>query len=100
MNSFHYEESFDFEKSGFNGDDADDILNVTISEQEIYTAIRNLKSGKSAGFDGILNEYIKCTQNILMPLYSKLFNIIFETGTLLDTWLEGKIRPILKKQGR
>ena len=59
MNSSHYEESFDFEESGFNGDDADDILNVVISEQEIYTAIRNLKSGKSAGFDGVLNEYYK-----------------------------------------
>ena len=98
MNSSHYEESFDFETSGFNCDDADDILNVAISEQDRYTAIRNLKSGKSAGFGGILNEYIKCTQNILMPLYSKLLNIIFETGTLPDTWLEGRIRPILKNK--
>lgn len=99
VNSSRYEESFDFEESGFNGEDADDILNVAISEQEICTAIRNLKSGKSAGLDGILNEYIKCTQNILMPLYSKLFNIIFETGTLPDTWLEGRIRPIFKNKG-
>ena len=70
-----------------------------MSEQEIYTTIRNLKSSKSAGFDGILNEYIKCTQNVLMPLYSKLFNIIFETGILPDTWLEGRIRPIFKNKG-
>lgn len=100
MNSSHYEESFDFEESGFDGDDADDILNVAISEQENYTAIRNLKSSKAAGFDGILNEYIKCKiHNILMPLYFKLFNIIFETGTLPDTWLEGRIRPIFKNKG-
>ena len=34
-----------------------------------------------------------------MPLYSKLFNIIFDTGILPDAWLEGKIRPIYKNKG-
>ena len=34
-----------------------------------------------------------------MPLYSKLLNIIFETGILPDTWLEGRIRPIFKNKG-
>lgn len=34
-----------------------------------------------------------------MPLYIKLFNFIFETGFIPDTWLEGKIRPIFKNKG-
>ena len=34
-----------------------------------------------------------------MPLYIKLFNFIFETGIIPDTWLEGKIRPIFKNKG-
>ena len=34
-----------------------------------------------------------------IPLYLKLFNIIFETGTLPDSWLEGRIIPIYKNKG-
>lgn len=34
-----------------------------------------------------------------MPLLIKLFNIIFETGFLPESWLEGRIRPIFKNRG-
>lgn len=34
-----------------------------------------------------------------MPVYIKLFNTIFDTGTLPEAWLEGKIRPIYKNKG-
>ena len=34
-----------------------------------------------------------------MSLYFKLFNIIFETGILPESWLEGKIRLIFKNKG-
>lgn len=92
-------ESFDFEDSVFNIGDPDEILNVAISQTEISSAIRGLKTGKSPGYDEILNEYIKCTEHLLMPVYIKLFNTIFDTGTLPEAWLEGKIRPIYKNKG-
>ena len=60
-------------------------------ENEVNLAIRNLKSGKSAGLDGIVNEHIKTTAHLTMPLYTKHFNIIIETGILPDSWLEGRI---------
>ena len=35
----------------------------------------------------------------MMPLYVAFFNLIFNSGVLPDSWLEGAIRPIYKKKG-
>ncbi|MEW8548196.1 MAG: reverse transcriptase family protein, partial [Candidatus Thiodiazotropha sp.] len=89
----------DFDDSDYRIDDDDDILNSSISDSEIRMAVRQLKNGKAPGFDGILNEYIKHSCELLMPFYLKLFNTIFESGIFPDSWLEGKIRPIYKNKG-
>ena len=90
----------DFDDSEFKKDDDDNILNSSISESEIRKAISQLKNGKTPGFDGILNEHIKNSCKIFMPLYLKLFNTVFETGIFPDSWHEGKIRPVYKKKQR
>ena len=36
---------------------------------------------------------------MFIPLYTKLFNTIFETGILSESWLEGIIKPIFKNKG-
>ena len=54
-----------------------DILNCEITEQEIHTVVSKLQNNKAAGQDGILNEYLKSTLHILMPVYLKLFNIVY-----------------------
>ena len=96
INTSEINETFDFAESEY---DADIILNSNISEEEISTAINGLKLGKSPVHDEILNEHIKSTQCLFMPLYIKLFNTIFDTGILPEVWLEGKIRPIYKNKG-
>ena len=58
-----------------------------------------MKNGKAAGDDKIPNEYIKSTKDIFLPVYEKLFNIVFDLGILPDAWLEGTIRPIYKNKG-
>lgn len=83
-------ETLNLDQAGFSPDDADEILNIPISEKEISDAISSLKNGKPAGLDCILNEYIVNTEQLLMPLYFKLSNIIFETGILPESWLVGK----------
>lgn len=80
-------------------DDNDSILNSPITDREILKCIRSLKNNKACGNDDIINEYIKNTSNIMMPLYNSFFNLILETGILPDTWLEGIIRPIYKHKG-
>ena len=77
----------------------DSALNARFTELEIKEVISKLKSGKAAGIDQILNEYIKSTANIVMPLYVSLFNKILDTGTFPEDWTLGMIVPIFKKKG-
>ena len=75
-------------------------LNAPILDKEILHAIRNLHNNKaSSQFDNILNEYIKNSQNVLLPVLRKLFNVIFDSGCIPDVWCKGIIVPIYKKKG-
>ena len=74
-------------------------INTQITETEIYTAIKNLKNNKSSGPDKILNEHIKYTADLMMPVYIQLFNLIFDTGLIPETWTLGNILPIYKNKG-
>ena len=51
------------------------------------------------GDDQVKNEYIKSTIHLLLPLYEKLFNIIFSSGIVPNSWLEGNVKPIYKNKG-
>ena len=80
-------------------DPGSEILNKYISADEICKCIKTLKNKKCPGDDQILNEYIKSTQHIFLPLYVKLFNTVFDSGFIPSAWLEGIIRPIYKNKG-
>ena len=80
-------------------DDNNEILNSPITESEILKCIKALKNNKACANDEIINEYIKNTSHIMLPLYTSFFNLIFETGYLPEAWLEGIIMPIYKKKG-
>ncbi len=54
-------------------------LDKLFTIEEIKCAIRKLKCGKSSGTDGIVNEYLKHSPDILAELYVKLFNQILAT---------------------
>ena len=58
--------------------------------------IKDLKNDKAPGYDNIINEYIKSTMHLLMPLYLKLFNKILDTGVVPEIWTLGMIMPIYK----
>ena len=76
-----------------------ELLNSSITEGEILKCINSLKNNKSSANDRIINEYLKTTANMMLPIYVSYFNLIFDTGIIPDTWLEGIIRPIYKKNG-
>ena len=76
-----------------------EILNGEFTNEEILKCIRNLKNGKASGYDKILNEYIKSSCDILMPVYVKLFNRVLNDGQLPQDWLIGMILPIYKNKG-
>ena len=62
-------------------------------------AVKNLNNGKASGEDDTINEYIKSTVNQVLPIYVKLFNLIFSSGIIPDSWLIGIIRPIYTNKG-
>ena len=75
-------------------------INQPITEKEIQEAIKQLKNNKSHGFDKILNEHLNTTINVMSPIYVKLFNIIYDTGIVPDSWTQGSIFPMAVKISR
>ena len=75
------------------------LLNNPITENEIFKCIKDLKNGKACGDDHIINEYIKSTSELFMPVYVKLFNIVLDSGCVPDLWLVGNIIPFYKNKG-
>ena len=75
-------------------------LNSIITESEILKCINGLNNGKSSSpNDNIINEYIKQSKGLMMPIYVKLFNSVLDTGFLPVSWLNGIIIPIYKNKG-
>ncbi len=55
-------------------------LNCSFTENEIEKHITYLKSAKAPSpADNIVNEYIKSTKDIMLPIYTNLFNRIMNT---------------------
>ena len=75
-------------------------INQPITEKEIQEAIKQLKNNKSHGFDKILDEHLNTTINVMSPIYVKLFNIIYDTGIVPDSWTQGSIFPMAVKISR
>ena len=99
LNSDDKNDNQSFPLDDFCLEDDDVILNSEIQEDEILHCINSLKNGKSAGDDRILNEYLKSTKTIFLPVYKKLFNNILNTGIIPESWLNGIIKPIFKNKG-
>ena len=74
-------------------------INGNITEKEILSATKLLKNNKSSGLDNILNEYIKLTIHVMIPIYQKLFNLILDTGIVPESWTCGVIKPIFRNKG-
>jgi predicted peroxiredoxin len=74
-------------------------INNQITDEEIIKAVKTLKNNKSPGLDNILNEHIKISINKMLPIYNKLFNVIFNTGQIPVNWTKGVILPIYKNKG-
>ena len=75
-------------------------INSPITESENCACIHNLKNCKaSSPSDNILNEYLKATVELMLPLYTKLFNNVPVTGMMSTSWLNGVSVHIFKNKG-
>jgi hypothetical protein len=75
------------------------FINADFTDEEIKSVVKTLKNNKSPGEDLIINEFIKCTIDIMCPVYRKLFNIVLKSGIIPESWTKGIIIPIFKKKG-
>ena len=72
-------------------------LNVPIDRNEVYIAVKELKTGKSGGDDLPINELFVHGKDILVPYLTNLFNYSFESGVFPSAWTEGLLVPLHKK---
>ena len=56
-------------------------INGQITADEISKSSKDLKIEKTCYHDNIINEYIKSSVYLLIPIYVKLFNCILVPGT-------------------
>ena len=61
-------------------------INVPFTENEIRNAIKSLKNNKATGVDLILNEHLKILSHIISPILVDLFNLVFDTGIIPESW--------------
>ena len=63
-----------------------EILNRPFTPQEIMEALAKLKNNKSGGSDQIINEFLKHSRHEFAPYYTRIFNLILESGHMPDDW--------------
>ena len=71
-------------------------MHVTV--EEVCSAIKCSKSGKSPDHDGITNEHIKFGSKYVPVLLSLLFTMIFIHGYLLKGFMLSSIVPLVKNK--
>ena len=71
-------------------------LDEVISFDEVCIAIKNMKSHKSPGVDGISAEVYKTLPDHLVHLLPEIFNGIQVTGEYPASWSVGLIGSIYK----
>jgi hypothetical protein len=57
-----------------------------ITENEVLLAAKYMKYGKAPGYDMVVNEYIKSTLHLFLPLYVELFNNILDNDVIPECW--------------
>ena len=72
-------------------------LDRNMTEAEIRTSIKQLKTGKSGGPNEMINESLNDT-NTLVPYLQRLFNMLFEIGHFLNCSSDGYIALIHKER--
>ena len=71
-------------------------LDTNITYDEVYTAIKSMKCGKSPGYDMLLNELFIFGKDVLTTSITRIFNHILNVGYFPQCWSEGVIVPLHK----
>ena len=76
------------------------ISNITFSETDILTLIRNLNPNKAAGSDGISGQMLLlCDKSVVLPL-EIIFKNILQSSIYPEMWKLANVTPIFKKEDK
>ena len=75
------------------------MLDNLLTDKEVKDTIHDLKTNKAHGLDLVVNEFFKTAPDSLINVFTKIFNLILETGIIPSAWALGTIRPIYKNKG-
>jgi sorting nexin-29 len=76
-----------------------ELLDDEITEIEVQECIIRLKNNKACGTDNLINEFFKNSPDKLITIYTKLFNLVLNSGVIPHDWTVGIIKPIFKNKG-
>ena len=71
-------------------------LEEDIKEEEVEYILSHLPSDKSPGWDGITNEFFKSFLHELKAPLTKIFQEIWSSGKMPDSWKVGLVKLIPK----
>uniref|UniRef100_A0A3Q1CI10 Reverse transcriptase domain-containing protein n=1 Tax=Amphiprion ocellaris TaxID=80972 RepID=A0A3Q1CI10_AMPOC len=74
-------------------------LDEPIREPEIQQVISTLKSNKSPGPDGYINEFYKTFKETISPLLLKAYHYALQSGTMAPSWREATV-VVIHKEGK
>uniref|UniRef100_A0A8C2BTG1 Reverse transcriptase domain-containing protein n=1 Tax=Cyprinus carpio TaxID=7962 RepID=A0A8C2BTG1_CYPCA len=74
----------------------DEILDISITYNEIFKVIMSMSNGKAPGPNGIIIEIVKAASHMLCPIMFCLYNKILETGDFPEILCEAVICPLYK----
>ena len=72
-------------------------LDCAITDFEIKDALKNLRMGKSPGFDKIIGEMFMSDSELFVPILLTLFNFLFDNGYYPENWSDGIVISVPKK---
>ena len=89
---------FDLSK---NRDTLQDIqwYNTAFTEDEVLQCILKTSRNKATGIDQISNEHLYHSLDVLLPLWTKLFNACLSRSILPIKWLESTFKLLYKGKG-
>ena len=71
---------------------------ITLSTVDIFNALKNTKTGKACGVDGLAAEHFIYVNKIIHVYLSLLFNCFISHGYLPRNFMKTAIVPIIKKK--
>ena len=72
-------------------------INDVITQAEVIKTIKELKSGRSAGPDLLINDFFVTTCETITDKLVILFNITFSSRHFSLSWVDGVVIPKIRK---